>query len=216
MGIPGEVGTPRPPGALSAKKPERLAPSILDTVETTQDLRTTLDTVADMNRAQIEDARRGIQTTAQREDLARPIAAALATRMGQDPEKFMATMRQRGVALNAEQLEALRMVHDRTMAEFGQAADAALASDAPEDLLRAAKGLKLVTYLTTQKAGVAAEAGAVAGALAAGSTLAGAAGVAAVVAGVRAEVVLLARPTKPRYRPKLSRKSRTVRVVVSL
>jgi len=63
---------------------------------------------------------------------------------------------------------------------------------------------------------VVAEAGAVAGALAAGSTLAGAAGVAVVVAGVRAEVVLLARPTKPRYRPKLSRKSRTVRVVVSL
>ena len=64
-------------------------------------------------------------------------------------------------------------------------------------------------------AGVVAEAGAVAVALAAGSTLAGAAGLVAAVAGVSAEVVLLARPTKPRYRPKLRRKRRTVSVVVS-
>lgn len=64
---------------------------------------------------------------------------------------------------------------------------------------------------------VEAVAGAVGAAGVAAAALAGAAGVvgaAAVVAGVRAEFVLLARPTKPRYKPKLRMKSSTVRVVV--
>lgn len=155
MGLPGEVG---PANGLSAADPERLAPSVIDKVFAPEDVKGLVTQLARDNVDQISEARRGVQTRAQREALARPIVAELADRLGTNPDTFVANLRKRGEAVNAEQMEALKTVLNGTAADFAAAVkDAAANPDDPQTLLRAYKAMTVGRAVLAHKAGAIAE-----------------------------------------------------------
>lgn len=162
MGLPGRLGLgeAREVGALSAADVNDLAPSIIDRVDTTDDVKTLIQNLASRNSSMIEDARRGVQTTAQREAAAQPIVAELAQRLGTDPDSFAKNLRQRGEAVNAEQMQALKTVFTSVTGDFYDVAKQVAAGDSdPQTLLKMAKAMNLAKGVLSQKAGAAAEMG---------------------------------------------------------
>lgn len=157
LGLPAAGDTPT--GALSAADPDRLAPSIVDLVDSPESLKSLMHDLAQQSRDAIGDARRGVQTRAQREAAARPIIAELADRLGTDPDSFTAGLRKRGEAVNAEQMEALKTVLNGAKADFWLAAQEAIKDPTNvEAQVRAAKAMAIARSLVLDKAGASAEA----------------------------------------------------------
>jgi hypothetical protein len=162
LGLPGPLGLGEAPevGALSARAEQELAPSIIEHVETTDDVKALIDNLAAQNTALIGDARRGVQTTAQREVAAQPLVAELADRLGMSPKSFVKHLRRRGEAHNAEQLEALKTVFTSVTGDFYDVAKQVAAGDTdPQTLLKMAKAMNLAKGVLAQKAGAVAESG---------------------------------------------------------
>jgi hypothetical protein len=162
LGLPGVVGLREAPGigALSSADPGSLSPSIIDDVDLPEDVRAVVGKLADRNSVMIETARRGVQTTAQREAAAEPIIAELAHRIGTSPRSFVATLRKRGEAINAEQMHAVRTIFTAVTHDFTEVSkQVAGGARDTQTMLRMAKAMNLAKYVLAQRAGAQAEAG---------------------------------------------------------